>query len=268
MRLIAIPLLLTLAAFAQPEPKTAEEFYARAQQSLGQKQNDRVIEDCTQALSFDPDFHEALLMRATAYSNLKQRDKAIADLDAVLRMHPRSSIFVFRGNQYMLLNKYDAALADFSEAIRRLPSGSAAYDLRANARRGLGDLEGASADHAKSSELRSASQSMAATASGLPGNTETIHRIGASVSGPKILYRKEPAYTEEARKAKVQGTVALSLVVDEQGVARDFKILAPLGYGLDEKAIEAVQQWKFQPGMKDGKPVSVFANIEVTFRLL
>ena len=260
MRLTLAAFLLTLAAFAQPEPKTAEEFYARAQQSIAQKQMDQVIEDCTQALAFDPDFHEALLMRATAYSNLKQRDKAIADLDAVLRMQPRASTFVFRGNQHMLLKQYDAALADFSEAIRRLPSGSAAYELRANARQRLGDALGASADRTKASELGSTPRS-----ADMPG---TIHSVGGGVTAPKVIFQREPKYSEEARKAKLQGNVVLSLVIDEQGSARDFKILVPLGYGLDEKAIDAVRQWKFQPGMKDGRPVAVFSTIEVNFRLL
>src|SRR5450432_3695643 len=114
-------IILTLASatlFAQVEPKTAEEFYARAQRSLAQTQMDRVIEDCTQTLTFEPDFMEALLLRATAYSNLNQHEKAIADLDVVLRMHPRASTFVFRGNQFVMLRRYDAAAADFSEAIR------------------------------------------------------------------------------------------------------------------------------------------------------
>jgi TonB family protein len=84
----------------------------------------------------------------------------------------------------------------------------------------------------------------------------------------RSIYRPEPQYSEEARKAKWQGAVLLSLVVDESGKPTGIKVVRPLGLGLDEKAIEAVQQWKFKPGTKDGKPVSVAAQIEVTFRLL
>jgi len=61
--------------------------------------------------------------------------------------------------------------------------------------------------------------------------------------------------------------VLLQLVVDEQGVPQDLRIVRSLGLGLDQKAIEAVQQWRFKPGLKDGKPVPVSANIEVNFRL-
>jgi TonB family protein len=94
------------------------------------------------------------------------------------------------------------------------------------------------------------------------------YRIGGGVSPPSILYKVEPEYSEEARKAKFQGTVLLFVVVDEKGNPRDIKVLRPLGLGLDQKAVEAVEKWKFSPGKKDGKPVPVQAQIEVNFRLL
>jgi TonB family protein len=94
------------------------------------------------------------------------------------------------------------------------------------------------------------------------------YRIGGGVSQPSIIRKVEPEYSEEARKAKWQGTVKLSVVIDETGHARDFKIEKALGLGLDQKAIEAVEKWLFKPGMKDGKPVPVYATIEVTFHLL
>jgi periplasmic protein TonB len=94
------------------------------------------------------------------------------------------------------------------------------------------------------------------------------YRIGGGVSPPRILYKVEPEYSEEARKAKFQGTVLLFVIVDEKGNPRDIKIIRPLGLGLDQKAVEAVEKWKFSPGQKDGKPVPVQAQIEVNFRLL
>jgi periplasmic protein TonB len=94
------------------------------------------------------------------------------------------------------------------------------------------------------------------------------YRIGGGVSPPSILYKVEPEYSEEARKAKFQGTVLLFVIVDEKGNPRDIKIIRPLGLGLDQKAVEAVEKWKFSPGKKDGKPVPVQAQIEVNFRLL
>jgi len=92
--------------------------------------------------------------------------------------------------------------------------------------------------------------------------------IGGGVSAPVPVYRPEPEYSEEARKAKWQGSVLLAIVVDENGVPQDVRVIRSLGLGLDQKAIEAVQKWRFKPGVKDGKAVPVFANIEVNFRLL
>jgi len=88
------------------------------------------------------------------------------------------------------------------------------------------------------------------------------------VSAPKGLFQPDPEYSEEARKAKWQGTVVLSLIVDEKGMPEELKVVRALGLGLDQKAIEAVTKWRFKPGMKDGKPVAVQATIEVNFRLL
>src|SRR5579872_3117814 len=95
-----------------------------------------------------------------------------------------------------------------------------------------------------------------------------VYRVGGGVSAPLLVFKKEPEYSEEARKAKYQGTVTLYVEVDPSGKAVNIRVLHSLGLGLDEKAIEAVKQWKFKPGMKDGKPVTVAASIEVNFRLL
>jgi len=94
-----------------------------------------------------------------------------------------------------------------------------------------------------------------------------VYRIGGGVSAPVPTIRPEPEYSEEARAAKWQGAVLLQLVVDQSGVPQDIQVVRPLGLGLDQKAIEAVQKWRFRPGIKDGQPVPVMANIEVNFRL-
>jgi TonB family protein len=93
-------------------------------------------------------------------------------------------------------------------------------------------------------------------------------RIGGGVSAPVPVFKVEPEYSEEARKAKFQGTVLLAIVVDETGKTTNVRVVRPLGMGLDEKAMEAVMKWRFRPGYKDGKAVPVMANVEVNFRLL
>ena len=95
-----------------------------------------------------------------------------------------------------------------------------------------------------------------------------VYRVGGGVSAPVLLSKTEPEYSEEARKAKHQGTVMLYVQIDTSGHATHIQVIKSLGLGLDEKAIEAVNKWKFSPGKKDGKPVTVEATIEVNFRLL
>ncbi len=95
-----------------------------------------------------------------------------------------------------------------------------------------------------------------------------VYKVGGGVTAPALLSKIEPEYSEEARKAKYQGTVLLYIEVDPSGRASNIRVARSLGLGLDEKAIEAVRKWKFKPGYKDGKPVTVAATIEVNFRLL
>jgi TonB family protein len=92
--------------------------------------------------------------------------------------------------------------------------------------------------------------------------------IGRDVSPPVPVYKPEPEYSEEARRAHVQGSVLLGIVIDSDGRTRNIEVISPAGFGLDEKAVEAVGKWRFKPAKKDGKPVFVTANVEVNFRLL
>lgn len=100
-----------------------------------------------------------------------------------------------------------------------------------------------------------------------PGVASGVFRVGGGVSAPRILFTHDPEYSDEARRAKYQGVCVLSLIVGPDGLPRDIRVARSLGMGLDEKAIEAVRQWRFQPALKDGTPVAVAINVEVEFRL-
>jgi protein TonB len=95
-----------------------------------------------------------------------------------------------------------------------------------------------------------------------------VFRVGGGVTAPQLIYRVDPEYSEEARKAKHQGTVELYVEVEPDGRAHKIIVRRSLGLGLDEKAIEAVRQWRFKPAMRDGKAVTVGALVTVHFRLL
>ncbi len=95
---------------------------------------------------------------------------------------------------------------------------------------------------------------------------------GAGTNGygePTCLFCPSPAFSDEAVKAKYQGVVTLQVVVTPDGRATNIRVIKGLGVGLDEKAIEAVRGWRFNPARgPDGRPAAVTALIEVTFRLL
>jgi TonB family protein len=85
---------------------------------------------------------------------------------------------------------------------------------------------------------------------------------------PKVISGVDADYSEEARRKKISGMVIVSLVVDEEGLPTQVKVIQGIGYGLDEKAVDAVRQYRFRPAMKDGKPVACPLQIDVSFRLI
>jgi TonB family protein len=91
-----------------------------------------------------------------------------------------------------------------------------------------------------------------------------VFRVGGGVLAPRPLSTPDPQYTDQARKAKVEGTCVL---VGPDGKPRDIRVQRGIGMGLDQKAIEAVQQWRFDPATKDGRPVAVQISVEVSFKL-
>jgi TonB family protein len=96
---------------------------------------------------------------------------------------------------------------------------------------------------------------------------QTLYKVGLGISPPVPVEKKDPEYSSEARINHFQGTAVLSVVIDQDGRPRDIVMVRPVGMGLDQKAVEAVRQWRFEPGRKDGQPVAVLATIEVNFRL-
>jgi protein TonB len=88
-------------------------------------------------------------------------------------------------------------------------------------------------------------------------------------SEPRLIHKAEPQYTKEARAAKIQGEVFLSSMIGVDGVPSDIKVDRGLGMGLDEKAVECLQQWRFKPAIDYfGEPVSAKAKVVIHFRLL
>jgi TonB family protein len=100
-----------------------------------------------------------------------------------------------------------------------------------------------------------------------PQNDEDVHKVGDGVSAPRLIKKVEPKYTEEATEANLEGTVITAVEIWADGKAHEIEVVRGLGKGLDETAVSAIEQWEFEPGMRDGEAVKVRATIEINFRL-
>jgi TonB family protein len=94
-----------------------------------------------------------------------------------------------------------------------------------------------------------------------------LRRIGGDVSAPVLIHSVEPQFSQEARAAKISGNVLVNLVVDQNGIPTNVRILRGIGYGLDEKSVEAVRKYRFKPSMEHGQPVPVEINLVVNFQI-
>lgn len=114
-----------------------------------------------------------------------------------------------------------------------------------------------------------AAEGVPMTATGMPVAQDPIYDARPGITLPQVVHEVKPDYTRAAMDAKIQGSVWMDVVIDQAGDVTNVAVKRSLDdqFGLDAKAVEAAYQWKFKPGSKDGKPVSVRVTIEITFTL-
>lgn len=100
-----------------------------------------------------------------------------------------------------------------------------------------------------------------------PASARAVGKVGPGVNHPNAIFQPDPAYSQTAREAGYEGTLVLWLIVEADGKPGEIQVARPLGLGLDDQAVAAVRTWKFEPATKDGVPVPVQINVEVTFRM-
>ena len=101
-----------------------------------------------------------------------------------------------------------------------------------------------------------------------PNPSPEVYKVGGGISAPVAIYQPEAEFSDEARRAKYSGVCIIALIVDAQGNPQNVHVVRALGMGLDQKALEAVRQYKFRPAMKDGTtPVPFMVTVEVDFHL-
>lgn len=102
----------------------------------------------------------------------------------------------------------------------------------------------------------------------IPAASAGVYHVGTGVIAPTVLSKVDPEYTDEARAALLEGTEVVTVEIGPDGLAHNAQVLQSLGLGLDENGLDAISQWRFQPGIKDGQAVTVMATIEINWRLL
>jgi TonB family protein len=119
-------------------------------------------------------------------------------------------------------------------------------------------------DNTPDSEISKVSQHEFRPAS---ANTAGSNDNNDKVLAPRPIHTPVPEFSAQARQAKYQGTVVLGIVIDKAGKVSRIRLDRPLGMGLDENAMEGVKQWRFSPATRNGEPVAVAMEIEVSFNL-
>ena len=99
------------------------------------------------------------------------------------------------------------------------------------------------------------------------GTGDSPMYVGGNVLAPVAVVRVEPVYTEMARKARIQGIVIVEAIIDNHGDVVDARVMKGLPFGLDQEALRAIRRWKFRPGTHNGRPVPVYFNLRIEFKL-
>jgi TonB family protein len=239
----------------QQHSKAAEALYARAAQTLGER----------------PEAAPALMYLGTMAILNKDFPQAINYFEHAGRVEP-----AFAGRVMMWLavvcereQNFNGAERLYKKALAvqdgKSPDAPTTMKLYAELLRSLGrDDEANELDKRADSVQRATAEQVNSKRT----SSNTVHRVGADVSAPAVLQKVDPDYTDEARAAKFSGTVVVATEIGPDGLAHNSRVFRGLGLGLDENAIDAIRQWRFRPGIKDGQPVTVSATIEVNFRLL
>jgi TonB family protein len=227
-----------------------------------------------------PEMAPALMYLANRALGVKNYDRADELAQRALKLSPTGSTavhaLVLEGNIKQAQDLAGAAESDYLRAlgIAEANSPDAAYVMetyavlmRAQARGGEADAMASSAAAIRSRHIAELSRRL--NAQGVSqASSDSPSKVGNGVAPPHLIFKQEPQYSEEARIAKIQGTVVLTVTIGVNGRITQAALAKSVGFGLDEQALDAVTQWVFKPGARDGLPVPVMAQIEVNFRLL
>jgi TonB family protein len=210
----------------------------------------------------------ALIHLGTIELEGKQIEPAIADFEQAESADDSKAAeaLLWTGIARDRQNNPEAAGAFFQSALAAAdpasPFAATILDLYAQFLTRQGRSDEARSMQQQAAEIRSTQKART------PVSSPDINRIGGNVKAPVLLSKTEPQYTADARLAKYQGKVTLYIEVGADGTPHNIQVVRGLGLGLDQRAIDALSQWRFKPATRAGQPVPVQATVEVNFRLL
>lgn len=114
--------------------------------------------------------------------------------------------------------------------------------------------------------MAGAQDNPARSSSSSPSQSSSVYRVGGGVKAPRVISSPQPEYPEKARKGHVAGPIVIGLIVGSDGLVQRAKVLGGISPELDQAAVDAVKMWKYDPAIKDGRPVRVEITVEVAFQ--
>ncbi len=257
----------------EPDPKTSEEFFARAQKHIEIYSGEGAasLDDCAfaaldEAIRLDPKNVNALRVRGYGYRQKKQYDSALADYGKALEITPADSrIYFLRSKVYIEQKNYDKAIADLSDVIRLEPDDKDAYFERAEVYRKLGKNDLAEADDKTHRELSGYTETIVKpTPIGTSNYSGSVKTISGGVINGKATNLVKPTYPTAAKAVRASGTVNVQVTVDENGDVISASAVSghPL---LRASAVQAAKASKFSPTMLSGQKVQVSGIIVYNF---
>jgi TonB family protein len=270
-------------------PSWAYAYWLRGTAQEAQGQHQRAVQDYNEAVRLDPHYDPPYIDRAKVNEAMGQK----ADLAIPKLLSPEDQAVFNRSDQgpntivvawseakgaasYIVEYDYRAptttdwahqAKGDFS-AVRAEAPTTTLHLVGTAGRWRVFAIDASGAPGAKSEWREYRVQDGSSSTPDPHGVDASVHPPGNGVSKPELAHKVEPEYSEQARKAHLEGVVAVYIVVDQNGNVINTRVTKSLGLGLDENAIAALRQWKFKPGYKDGKPVAVAVTVEVKFDLV
>gem|GEM_PF-5198970 len=252
-------------------PPLANQYAANGNILTNNKKYDEAISYFNKAINLDPKNSIYYCNRGEAYFLNSQNVEAFADFNRAIELDPNNSnAYFYRGAVYMKDEKIGKAIIEFNIAIQKKPDYAEAYLYRGIAYEKIGEIDKANVDKKRAKELEPRVEAILKRSINPEidesVDPDTIYTLSEVEIPPKVVYTVPPRYPIEAYKNNISGYVKLKYVVTKEGKTKDITIKEASPKGVFEAAaIQAVEQYRFNPAVKKGQAVNVSVNMPIQF---